>query len=76
LRNLSQYIYKGEPEPSICEACGAEFKCGAQLDGCWCAEVQLSEAVKVELRARYKRCLCRVCLESFVEPEKEAVLRK
>jgi hypothetical protein len=59
--------------PSTCEACGADFTCGAQLSGCWCMEVKLSEAVRAELRARYERCLCRDCLESFVELEKGAI---
>jgi hypothetical protein len=61
-------------EPSTCEACGAAFTCGAGAEaGCWCAEVKLSEAVRAELRARYERCLCRDCLESFVELEKGAI---
>lgn len=51
--------------PSVCEACGGEFVCGAPLAGCWCAEVELSEAVRAELRARYRGCLCRGCLERF-----------
>ncbi|HVF58178.1 MAG TPA: cysteine-rich CWC family protein [Pyrinomonadaceae bacterium] len=57
-----------QPEPSRCEACGAGFECGAKLAGCWCAEVNLSEATRDELRARYQRCLCRACLERFAEP--------
>ena len=52
-------------KPSVCEACGGEFVCGASLAGCWCAEVELSEEVRGELRARYRDCLCRGCLERF-----------
>jgi hypothetical protein len=52
-------------QPSVCEACGDEFVCGASLAGCWCAEVELTESVRAELRARYKGCLCRVCLERY-----------
>lgn len=51
-----------------CEACGEKFVCGATLKGCWCKEVKLSEATRAELKARYKGCLCRACLEKFAEP--------
>jgi hypothetical protein len=54
-------------EPSTCEACGNPFDCGATLAGCWCTQVQLSEQLLTTLRARYKACLCRPCLESFAE---------
>jgi hypothetical protein len=47
----------------VCESCGAEFRCGASLAGCWCAEVALDEAARAELRGRFRRCLCRECLE-------------
>jgi hypothetical protein len=60
-------------EPSICESCGEPFACGAQLSGCWCAEVKVSEAVRAELRARFQRCLCRACLERFAEGNGESV---
>ena len=49
----------------VCESCGEEFKCGAGLSGCWCAEVRLDEATRAELRARFRRCLCRACLETY-----------
>jgi hypothetical protein len=48
---------------TVCEACGAPFSCGAQLAGCWCAEVELTEEARGSLRARYSHCLCRACLE-------------
>jgi hypothetical protein len=48
-----------------CEACGEKFVCGATITGCWCSEVKLSEAARAELKARYKGCLCRTCLEKF-----------
>ena len=57
-------------EPSTCEACGASFVCGATLAGCWCTEIKLSEATRTHLRSRYERCLCRACLETFAEGEK------
>ena len=48
-----------------CEACGGKFVCGAAMAGCWCSEVKLSEAMRAELKERYKGCLCRACLERF-----------
>ena len=56
--------------PSVCEACGGTFMCGATDSGCWCQEVKLSETARSELRARYQSCLCRACLENYVEGEK------
>jgi len=50
-------------EPSTCDACGGEFTCGATLAGCWCTEIKLTDAVRADLRSRYKKCLCRSCLE-------------
>jgi hypothetical protein len=55
--------------PSACEACGRAFTCGATLAGCWCQEIKLSEEARAGLRARYERCLCRVCLENYAEGE-------
>jgi Cysteine-rich CWC len=50
---------------SACESCGEEFACGASLAGCWCSEVKLDDAARAELRARFRRCLCRACLEGY-----------
>jgi hypothetical protein len=72
-RNLTQYILTEQREPSTCEACGQSFTCGATLNGCWCAEVKVSEAARAELRTRYQRCLCRTCLERFAEDDGESV---
>ncbi|HWT02347.1 MAG TPA: cysteine-rich CWC family protein [Pyrinomonadaceae bacterium] len=65
-RVLPQYV-----APSVCEACGREFTCGAALAGCWCQEIKLSEEARSRLRARYERCLCRACLENYAEGEKD-----
>jgi hypothetical protein len=46
-----------------CEACGNEFSCGASLSGCWCSEINLSEATRKEMQGLYRDCLCRTCLE-------------
>src|SRR5216684_2428875 len=48
----------------VCEACGASFACEISLGtGCWCGELKLSEDTRQELRAKYRDCLCRACLE-------------
>ncbi len=48
-----------------CPACGEKFVCGVTLKGCWCSTIKLSETKREELKARYKGCLCRKCLENF-----------
>ena len=53
----------------VCESCGAEFTCGASLAGCWCSGVELGDAARAELRSRFRRCLCRACLESYAAPK-------
>ena len=63
LRGALAYIVPSLRPKQRCEACGQEFHCGASLAGCWCAEIELSEAVRAELRAKYRGCLCRACLE-------------
>ena len=70
LRNLTSFIFPlvGR-EPSTCEACGQEFECGASLKGCWCGEVKLDDSAREQLRALYRRCLCRACLERFASAQ-------
>ena len=46
-----------------CEACGKDFVCAVSLKGCWCAEIELSDETRKEMRSRFKDCLCRDCLE-------------
>jgi len=58
-------------EHSTCEACGSPFDCGATLAGCWCTQLKLTEQLLSTLRARYRACLCRSCLERLVEAEQE-----
>jgi len=63
LRNLAGLVLPVLREPSVCEACGGLFICGASLSGCWCTEIKLSEAARTDLKTRYNGCLCRECLE-------------
>jgi hypothetical protein len=53
----------------VCESCGKEFSCGASLRGCWCGEINLSDASRSELQRLYKDCLCRECLEKLAAKE-------
>ena len=68
-RNLAAIVLPVLREPSVCEACGAPFTCGAKLSGCWCSEIKLSDETRAELKNRYRRCLCRQCLEQLAERE-------
>lgn len=63
LRRALGYVSLEWKAPSKCESCGNEFQCGATLTGCWCADVKLTDEVRADLRTRYKKCLCRTCLE-------------
>lgn len=54
-------------DPSICESCGAEFGCGAKLDGCWCNDVKLAENAAESIKAKFDACLCPKCLEDYIE---------
>jgi hypothetical protein len=52
-------------DPSVCESCGNEFRCGATIRGCWCTEVKLTDEVRTDLRSKFNDCLCRECLEKL-----------
>jgi hypothetical protein len=66
---LSELVQIDSPRPgcggAACESCGGEFACGAKLSGCWCSEVRLDDETRAELRARFRGCLCRTCLEAY-----------
>jgi hypothetical protein len=75
LRNLAGLVLPVLRESSVCEACGAPFTCGAKLSGCWCAEIQLSDETRAELRTRHSGCLCRECLEHLAAREQAQARR-
>ncbi len=56
-----------KPEKLICESCGKEFSCGANIEKCWCFEVEVDKKTLTELREEYKRCLCENCLTEKVK---------
>ena len=68
-KKLLRIVLLGRGSAETCPACGEKFECGATIKGCWCSEVKLSEAAREEMKAKYKGCLCRTCLEKFAESE-------
>jgi len=52
-------------EKFICECCGGEFSCGANVGKCWCFAVELKADSLAELRENFKSCLCENCLGKF-----------
>ncbi len=46
----------------ICESCGVEFSCGANVGECWCFAVEVKSEALADLRERFKSCLCENCL--------------
>ncbi len=49
----------------ICEACGKDFNCGANIGKCWCFEVELKAETLAKLREDFKNCLCQDCLRKI-----------
>ena len=52
-------------DPSVCEACGDEFICGATITGCWCTNIKVTDAARAEMKEKFQRCLCPKCLGSY-----------
>ncbi len=48
-----------------CPRCGGGFDCGAQAGHCDCFGIQLGDALRAELAARYRGCLCLRCLREL-----------
>jgi len=51
----------------ICESCGKEFSCGANVGKCWCFAVEVKTEMLAELRQEFKSCLCEGCLVDLVK---------
>ena len=51
--------------PAVCEACGEPFACELSASGCWCSAIELSDAKRAEIRAKYTHCLCPTCLRQY-----------
>ncbi|MFN3303937.1 MAG: cysteine-rich CWC family protein [Roseateles sp.] len=56
--------------PDTCPRCGGGFACGASAGHCDCFDLQLSEALREQLAARYPgQCLCLRCLRELAAAE-------
>lgn len=65
LKNIFGIFSEKYKAPSICESCGDEFVCGATLKGCWCTDIEISDAARQKLKRKFRKCLCRKCLEKY-----------
>lgn len=65
IKKVLSFVSEKYKEPSVCEACGNEFICGATLKGCWCMNLKLTDEAREKLKSDYKDCLCQNCLESY-----------
>lgn len=53
-----------------CPRCATQFEC-VTVDKCWCDdELHLSRESIKKIRMQYVDCLCKKCLQEFVEEEK------
>ena len=48
--------------PSVCDACGASFGCGAGTGSCWCVEETVPAERARRVARHYDGCLCPDCL--------------
>ena len=49
----------------ICESCGEEFFCGANVGKCWCFAVEVKAETLAELRENSSGCWCADCLKKI-----------
>ncbi|MFT7722348.1 MAG: cysteine-rich CWC family protein [Roseateles sp.] len=57
------------PGDARCPRCGGGFACGAATGHCACFGLRLSDALRAELAARYRGCLCLACLRALAEAD-------
>jgi hypothetical protein len=69
-------IIEGVSEKLICESCGEEFSCGANVGKCWCFSVELKAETATELREDFNSCLCENCLSKYQKSVKNKNLEK
>lgn len=58
-------ITESVTEKKICESCGVEFSCGANIGECWCFAVDVKAETLAELRKNFESCLCENCLKEI-----------
>ena len=59
------------PDKIVCESCGKEFSCGANVEKCWCFAVEMDAGILTELSENFNRCLCQNCLEKLATNDKK-----
>lgn len=59
----------------ICEQCGSEFSCGANVGECWCFAVELKAETLAELRENFESCLCEDCLLNYKQRRADTVTK-
>ena len=64
---LAKFIESTEEKSDklVCESCGKEFSCGANVGKCWCFAVDVKAETLAELRKNFAKCLCENCLENL-----------
>jgi len=67
LKKAVSFSSENYKEPILCEACGADFTCGASDKGCWCMNVELNDEARAELKSKFNDCLCPDCLEKLAK---------
>ncbi len=64
---LETEIVESVSEKSVCESCGKEFSCGANVGECWCFAVEVKAETLAKLREDFDKCLCQDCLKEIKE---------
>ena len=50
------------PDNTACPRCGGAFRCGAGDPSCACFGLQIGPALRAQLAADFRGCLCVACL--------------
>ncbi|MFT7776190.1 cysteine-rich CWC family protein [Roseateles sp.] len=52
-----------------CPRCGGDFACGVNAGHCACFGIRLTDALRDELAANYRGCLCLPCLNELIDAD-------
>ncbi len=58
---------KPPSDKKVCESCGKEFSCGANVGECWCFAVEVKAETLTKLREDFDNCLCEDCLKNLAD---------
>jgi hypothetical protein len=53
------------PVNANCPRCGGQFRCGAAEQICACFALSVGPALRAQLAAQYRGCLCVACLSAL-----------